>query len=63
MAASYEANEKGHEHKAKTEGKSLSFFFLRKYINSKRMHNRTCLWIPHLAKMKIVFKKKFDISL
>lgn len=39
------------------------FFFLRKYVNSKRMHNRTCLWILNLAKMKIVFKKIFEILL
>ncbi len=55
MAAGYGANKTGHEHNSKTEGKSL--FLKRKYVNSKRMHNGTCLWIPNLAKMKMFLRK------
>lgn len=37
-------------------------WFLRKYVNSKRILNRMCLWILSLAKIKIVFKKIFQAS-
>lgn len=60
VAASYKANKKGHKRNSKTEGKSL---LLRKYVNSKRMHDRMCLWILNLAKTEIVFKKIFEASL
>ena len=37
--------------------------FLRKSANSKRTHNRMCLWILNLARIKAVVEKMLEGSL
>lgn len=60
MVVSYKVNKKGYKRNLKIEGK---FLFLRKYVNSKRMYDRMCLWILNFVKIEIVFKKIFEASL